>query len=58
MKDYRLYAIIGGRTFAPPRIIEAEDDDDAIRQSRQYLDGLDLELWDGPRKVISLISER
>lgn len=43
--DYRLY-IIGEDGHIERRLdLEADDDAGALEQTRQYVDGKDLELW-------------
>jgi hypothetical protein len=55
MDAYRIYVLDrGAHIVDPPRIIECADDDDAIRQARQYLDGKELEIWDRARFVARL----
>jgi hypothetical protein len=39
---------------APPHIIECDNDDQAIGQARQLVDGHDIELWEGARFVIGI----
>jgi hypothetical protein len=55
MVVYRLYTLDRGAHITnPPRIVECADDDDAIHQAKQFLDGKDLELWDEGRCVARL----
>ena len=52
MATYRTYLIHGKNHISkPPQIIECEGDDAAIAEATQYLDGHDLEVWDGARLV-------
>jgi hypothetical protein len=39
------------KIWNPPIILTFADDQDAIRQSEQLVDGQDVELWQGPRLV-------
>src|SRR5580704_356095 len=39
------------KIWNPPIILTFADDQDAIRQSEQLVDGQDVELWEGPRLV-------
>jgi hypothetical protein len=49
---YRVYALDRDAHVAePPRTLQCADDGEAIRQARQWLDGKDLEIWDGGRRV-------
>ena len=38
----------------PPRIVECGDDQAAITEAKQYLDGRVIEVWSGPRRVVRL----
>jgi hypothetical protein len=51
MGDYRAYCIGQDGRVVRRHDFVAKDDDDAIELARQYLDGLDIELWTGRRKV-------
>lgn len=52
MPDYRIYFIKpGGRLAGPPKVISCNDDDEAKTVARQFVDGLDIELWEGARVV-------
>jgi hypothetical protein len=43
---YKVYVLGGdGRVGAPPHVIECDDDDEAIRQARQYVVGTAVEVW-------------
>jgi hypothetical protein len=43
---YRVYVLNeAGRVGAPPHVIECDEDEEAIRQARQYLDGRAIEIW-------------
>lgn len=55
MPDYRIYKLVNGDRIAEmPRIVTHDTDDEAIAQTRQLLDGHDLQLWEGRRLVVSL----
>jgi hypothetical protein len=51
MGDYRAYFIGGDGRIVKRHDFVAKDDDAAIELARQYLDGLDIELWTNQRKV-------
>jgi hypothetical protein len=52
MATYRIYLIESKNHISrPPREIDCEGDDDAIERATQYLDGNDLEVWEGARLV-------
>ena len=43
---YRVYILDdAGRVGTPPHIIECDEDEEAIRQARQYVDGKAVEIW-------------
>jgi hypothetical protein len=56
MAVYRVYFLNKeGHVDRPPLILEhCADDDTAIEAARRYVDGLDIEIWDGPRLVAKL----
>jgi hypothetical protein len=57
MPAYRVYSIDQtGHVSRPPEIVECADDQEASQKAKQFVDGLDLEVWDGPRFVIGLKS--
>ena len=35
----------------PAEVIEASDDQEAMTQARRFIDGKDIELWEGPRFI-------
>lgn len=46
MPAYRIYFIDQGAHISkPPVILECADNEEAIQQAYQYVDGQDLELW-------------
>jgi hypothetical protein len=55
---YRLYKlkdddrIVGSHT-----VIECNSDSEVIAKAKAMLDGLDIEVWDGPRIVVRLPAE-
>jgi hypothetical protein len=52
MPNYRFYLIgTDGRIVAPPYNIEAPDDPAALSEAKKLVDGHDVEIWEGPRKV-------
>jgi hypothetical protein len=54
MAEYRVYKIRNDRVAEPPTAIEADTDATAIEQAKQYVEGCDVELWQGVRFVIGL----
>jgi hypothetical protein len=54
MAEYRVYRVKDNHISGPPSIIVADDDQHAIEQAKQLVDGYDIELWDGPRFVMGL----
>jgi hypothetical protein len=52
MIDYRIYELDGGgRVFSPARIIQCEDDDDAVSQAVLLSADRAVEIWAGKRRV-------
>ena len=52
VSNYRVFFIgPSGKIAGPPAIIEAGDDDIALRQARALVDGHAVELWDGSRLI-------
>jgi hypothetical protein len=55
---YRLYKLKDGdRIVGPPTMIECNSDSEVIAKAKAMLDGLDIEVWDGPRVVVRLPAE-
>jgi hypothetical protein len=56
---YRVYVISNdGRIADVPHLIEAKSDEEARAKAGQFVDGHDVELWDGPRLVVRLSKPR
>jgi hypothetical protein len=54
---YRIYSLTPDeRILGIPEVIEYDSDREVIAHAKAKLDGLDLEVWDGPRVVIRLKS--
>ena len=52
---YRLYKLRDDdRIVGSPVVIECDSDSEVIEKARAMLDGLDIEVWDGPRVVVRL----
>jgi hypothetical protein len=57
MPHYRVYKLTPDhRIVGPSEMIECDSDEDVIKRVKENLDGLDLEIWDGPRVVTRLKS--
>jgi hypothetical protein len=57
MPAYRLYKLRDADHIAgPPAVIECGSDAEVIEKAKTMLDGLDIEVWDGPRVVARLPS--
>jgi len=52
--EYRLYTLGTDGHFANVKVIECANDQEAIKQSRQLIDGHDLELWHYDRYIARL----
>jgi hypothetical protein len=54
---YRIYSLSPDNHISgAPEVVEYDTDQDVIRHAQAKLDGLDMEVWDGPRVVIRLKS--
>jgi len=54
MTKYRVYLIKDEHIAGPATLIEADGDPAAIERARQFINGCDVELWEGSRFVIGL----
>lgn len=54
MSDYRLYCLDGAGRFTTVHEIQAQDDEDAVRQARAKLLGVTCELWEHGRLIVKL----
>jgi hypothetical protein len=55
MQEYRIFLIDqNGRIAEPAKILKCSDDQAAVQQARQYLDGRAVEVWNGARRVVHL----
>jgi hypothetical protein len=53
--EYTVYQIAADNHIAvPPTRLDADDDDEAVEKAEQFLDGQDLEIWQGTRLVARL----
>lgn len=58
MQLYRVYIMDPkGYVESPPELIECADNDAAIGQARQYLDGKPVEIWEDGRRIARLEPE-
>ena len=52
MITYRLYEIEkNGHVTGPPRVLRCKDDDTALIEARQYVDGHTIEVWADDKRV-------
>ena len=56
MGTYRAYFINRDDHIESYKLIEAADDEQAVEIAKRYVDGHDVEVWDGDRKVSRLSS--
>jgi hypothetical protein len=57
MPSYRIYRLSPDEHIAgPPEVVKCDSDQEVIAHAKEKLDGLDIEIWDGPRIVIRLKS--
>jgi hypothetical protein len=58
MPEYRIFRLDNaGKVLGPSEKIKFENDQDAIRETRQNLNGATLEIWDGLRRIAILKPE-
>jgi hypothetical protein len=56
--EYKVYVMDAtGHISTPPLVIRCADDQEAIRQARQYLDGTAVEVWQDRKLVAKLAPE-
>jgi hypothetical protein len=58
MAGYRLYCLDGAKKVASAEWIDADDDDAAIEEAKQRVDGKDCEVWQGKRLVARVPSDK
>ena len=52
MPEYRIYKLDrAGRLFDIPHVVICDNDQDAIKKARHMAHGLDLEVWQGERRI-------
>jgi hypothetical protein len=56
MPSYRVYKLANNQFAGVSQIAGYDSDDEVVRYAKSVLDGLDIEVWDGPRMVIRLKS--
>jgi hypothetical protein len=54
MPTYRIYTLEGGHVREPPKIIECQNDDAAVNEAKQLLDGKLIEVWEQARCIVRL----
>ena len=54
--QYRLYKLSDDRIVGPSVEVEFASDQEVIEHAKAQMDGLDIEIWDGPRVVTRLKS--
>lgn len=55
MPEYRIYTVKkDGHLQGPPKVVECPNDLAAVNEAKQLLDGLIIEVWEGPRIVMRL----
>ena len=58
MAEYRAFPVKNLRLMGPSHIIECDTDQDAIERATQFVDGHDIELWNGSRLVAHFKAKR
>ena len=57
MPHYGIYRLsVDNNIFGRPEVVDCDSDQEVIARAKARLDGLDVEVWDGPRIVIRLKS--
>ena len=54
MPEYKVYSLNAGRIAGPPKVLQCQDDNEAIDQAKQLLNGEALEVWTADRRVAVL----
>ena len=55
MPIYRIYALDStDHIFRPPIVLECDDDQAAIEEAKQLLNGAAIEVWEQKRRVVRL----
>jgi hypothetical protein len=55
LPSYRIYFLNSeGHVDGPPIVIAGANDEEARQTAKQYIDGKDIELWDGERMVAKI----
>jgi hypothetical protein len=55
MPTYRIYKLTdGGHIDGPPAMLKFDEDQGAVRHAKTLKDGVDLEVWEGRRRVAVL----
>jgi hypothetical protein len=58
MPEYRIYTITrGGRIAEAPAEVDCADDEAAVKQAEQLLDGDTIEVWQRDRRVAPLLPD-
>lgn len=57
-RGYYAYSIGPDRHIYDRAVVFADDDEDAIRAAERLVDGYDIELWQGARKVALIQRKR
>jgi hypothetical protein len=59
MPEYRFYTLLRGDKIAGPATqVECSSDEEAISQAKKFINGLDIEVWQGARLIARLQSPR
>ena len=57
-REYRIYTFVSGTNLVKgvPAILVCKNDTEAVKQAEKLLNGLDIEVWEGTRKVTRIKS--
>jgi hypothetical protein len=57
--EYRLYFIeANGHIAQPAKVLHCRDDQSVVKEAAAFIDGRDVEIWQGGRVVAYIVSDR
>lgn len=54
MGQYRVFMLTEAGSYKGAKVLECDNDDQAVDQARKFVDGCDVELWQGARMIATL----
>jgi hypothetical protein len=59
MPEYRIFEVDkNGRVVAPSKVVRCPSDEEVIAEAKSMVRVLDLEIWDGARRVAKIASTK